>query len=74
MLLNPTPPDGWAAHGGDYVALKDNETGNVYIGNIRLYRVYSNKSESSESPDETRVYAQYRKGNDVREKYLGVER
>ncbi|MBA7602918.1 hypothetical protein ES703_10014 [subsurface metagenome] len=72
-LLSPTPPDGWAAHGGNYVAVKDKETGFVYIGNIRLYRVYSTKSESSKSPYEIHIYAQFRKDNQPREKYLGSE-
>jgi len=73
-LLSKKPADGWAAHDGDWVPLKDKTTGEFYYGKIRLKEVRCNKPRCSKCPHRIYAYAQFRKGKKVTEKYLGVAR
>lgn len=73
-LLTPRPPDGWKAHAGDLVVLKDKGAAAVYVGTVRLKEVRCGKPNCHRCPHHIYAYAQFRKGNKVTEKYLGVAR
>ena len=73
-LISTKPPDGWAAHEHDHVAIRDQETGKVYHGKIRLKAVNCGKPNCTKCPHHIYAYAQFRKGKKVTEKYLGVAR
>lgn len=73
-ILTPRPPDGWAAHEGDWAAVKDKETGKTYYGKVRLKEVRCGKPNCKKCPHQIYAYAQYRQGKKVTEKYLGVAR
>ena len=73
-IIRGKPPDGWAAHKGDWVPLKDTTTGNMYYGQIRIKAVTCGKKGCTKCPHHSYAYAQFRKGKKVTEKYLGVAR
>lgn len=73
-LITPRPPDGWKAHEGEHVRIKDTETGKFLCGHIRLKAVTCGKPNCTKCPHQIYAYAQFRKGKKVTEKYLGVAR
>ena len=73
-LISKKPPDGWAAHEYDHVAVQDKETGKMYWGQIRLKAVTCGKKGCTKCPHHIYAYARFRKGKKVTEKYLGVAR
>ena len=58
---------------GDQVAFKDN-VGRVRIGTVRIKVVRCGKKNCHKCPHKIYAYAQYRVGNKVTEKYIGVAR
>lgn len=73
-LITKPFPDGWAAHEGDWVYIHDKESHNTFYGRIRLKAVTCGKPNCHKCPHSIYAYAQFRDGNKVREKYLGVAR
>jgi len=61
-------------HQGKGVIIKDTKTGYTYAATIRLKRVSCGKPGCTRCPHHIYAYAQFRDGNKVREKYLGVAR
>lgn len=58
---------------GDSIAFQDPE-GSVRIGTVRFKAVRCGKPNCRKCPHKTYVYAQYRVGKKVTEKYIGVFR
>ena len=73
-VLTKEPRSGWAANEGFNVLIQDNETKRIHTGTIRIKAVRCGKKGCTKCPHHIYAYAQYRKGNKVTEKYLGVAR
>lgn len=58
---------------GDSIAFQDPQ-GRVRIGTVRFKEVRCGKPNCHKCPHKAYVYAQYRAGKRVREKYIGVAR
>lgn len=58
---------------GDRIAFVDPK-GRVIIGTVRAKKVRCGKKECNQCPHEKYFYAQYRDGEKVKEKYIGVAR
>lgn len=55
----------------DHVAFHDKD-GRVRIGTVKFKEVRCGKKNCKKCPHKTYVYAQYRDGNQVKTKYVGV--
>lgn len=73
-VVNRKSPGGWGVKEGWRVTLEDTETGRTYRGTVRLKAVNCGKEGCTKCPHRIYAYAQFRKGNKVTEKYLGVAR
>ena len=73
-VLNRRIYGNWTEHKGDHVALQDQKTGRTFFGQIRIKAVSCGKSNCTKCPHHIYAYAQYRQGNKVKEKYLGIAR
>ena len=58
---------------GDSIAFQDT-SGRVRIGTVRMKKVWCNKESCKKCPHAIYAYAQYRAGQKVTEKYIGVAR
>lgn len=58
---------------GDQVGFTDKE-GRVRIGTVRIKSVHCGKKSCTKCPHAKYFYAQYRDGEKVRDKYIGVAR
>ena len=67
-------PGGWAVKEGWRVILEDTETGRIHRGTVRLKTVNCGKKGCTKCPHHIYAYAQFRVGDKVTEKYLGVAR
>jgi len=73
-VLKPGYQDEWSSHEGDYVRLKENKSGQMFLARIRIKSVRCGKAGCTKCPHHQYAYAQFRDGKKVKEKYLGIAR
>ena len=71
-LVGIAPKEYTDAHLGNSVAVRDTKTGKIHLATIRIKAVNCGKSNCHKCPHYRYAYAQFRDGQKVREKYLGV--
>ena len=64
----------WANHEGDWVAVQDTESKEIFYAKIHLKAVTCGKANCHKCPHHIYAYARFRDGKRVRDKYLGVAR